>query len=115
MKAGKLRHLVNVMQPVDSMTAKADDEITYTAGTPSQEWASIEPLQGRELQVANQIRGDLTHKITMRYRADVNFRTKLTWVDGANTTREFHLGPEVSIELRGVSASYYAVELNDKR
>ncbi len=115
MKAGKLRHLLYVWQPVDTATDKADTVITYTAGNPSSEWASIEPLQGRELQVAMQMRGDLTHKITMRYRADINFRTKLSWVDGANVTREFHIGPEVSKELRAIEASYYAVELNDKR
>lgn len=115
MKAGKLRHLLYVWQPVDTATDKADTVITYVAGTPASEWASIEPLQGRELQVAMQMSGDLTHKITMRYRDDINFRTKLSWVDGAGTTREFHIGPEVSKELRAIEASYYAVELNDKR
>ena len=34
-------------------------------------WASVEPLQGRELENAQQISAEITHKVTIRYNAAV--------------------------------------------
>lgn len=111
MKAGKLRHQVYLMQPVDAITDKADDEITYNEDTKILLWASIEPLQGRELQFAMQVRGDVTHKIEMRYRQTIDHRSILRWVDGSGATRIFNLGPNVDKELRGISSTFYATEI----
>lgn len=111
MKAGKLRHKVTLLQPLDSITDKGDDEITYDTANGVQLWANIEPLQGRELQFAMQVRGDVTHRIEMRYNANINHRSILRWVDGAGNTRTFNLGPNVDPELRGIKSLFYAVEI----
>jgi SPP1 family predicted phage head-tail adaptor len=34
-------------------------------------WAKIEPLQGRELEHAQQISTETTHRVTIRYKANV--------------------------------------------
>lgn len=110
-RAGKLRHKVTLLQAVDSITDKGDDEITYDEAGAIQLWANIEPLTGRELQFAMQVRADVTHKIELRYRGTINHRSKLRWVDGGGNTREFHLGPNVDPELRGIKSMFYAVEI----
>lgn len=35
-------------------------------------WASITPLQGRELYQAQQVDAEVTHRVTIRYRENVN-------------------------------------------
>lgn len=110
-RAGKLRHKVTLLQAVDSITDKGDDEITYDEDGAIELWANVEPLQGRELQFAMQVRADVTHKISMRYRGAINHRSILRWVDGDGNTRTFNLGPNVDPELRGIQSLFYAVEI----
>lgn len=108
--AGELRHIAEVWQPVDSITIKGDDEITYSHTDGDDEYCSIEPLAGREILFARQIRGDLTHKIVMRYRDDITHRTQLRW-DNGTVVRQYNLGPMVDVESRNVMVSFYAIEI----
>ena len=41
-------------------------------------WASIEPLSGRELITAQQAGAMISHKITMRHKAGVNPKDRIT-------------------------------------
>lgn len=67
MQAGKLRHRVEVQTNV---------EVRDTTGQPTNVWsvtatvrAAIEPLQGRELLIAQQVTPQITHRITLRHRS----------------------------------------------
>lgn len=110
--AGDLRHFCEVWQPVDTVTAKGDTEMVYVQAldTLANEWCAIEPLTGREMLYARQVRGDLSHKITFRYRSDVTHRTQFRWYDG-EVTRVYNLGPTVDRDTRNVLITVYANEI----
>lgn len=125
MKAGKLRHGIYILALTDRMTVKGDRIRTFEdvptpfdplaevqAATYRQvdEWAAIEPLRGRELVVAQGMRGDLTHKITMRHTFDANAENRIVWVasDTPYVIYIFELGPQVDDELRGIEMTFYA-------
>ena len=110
MQAGQLRHKIAIVQAVDSITPKGDDEITYDEAGVTYAYASIEPLSGREFLFAKQIRADITHKITMRYRISINHRTKIRWYDGI-TLHEFNVGPVINQDLRNTSLTFYAIKI----
>lgn len=64
-RAGKLRHRIRLMR--DTGTGRDD------AGAPiplwqemGQRWASVEPLQGRELFLAQQVNADIATRVRMR-------------------------------------------------
>ena len=123
MKAGKLRHAIFVLAFEDVRTAKGDRVRTFAeVPTPfdptvavqlptyrgNDDWASIEPLRGRELVVAQGMRADLTHRIVLRYRGDVHEASRIVWVRDEATRLVFELGPQVDNELRAVEMSFYA-------
>jgi SPP1 family predicted phage head-tail adaptor len=72
-RAGRLRHIVSHQQ----LTAGSPQQ--SASGEPSEEWvdvetgvfAGIEPLQGRELFVAQEMHSEVTVRIRERYRPGV--------------------------------------------
>lgn len=112
MEAGKLRHKLRIMQPTDSLTAKADNEITYpTNQTTNYCYGGIEPLAGRELQVAMQMRADITCKIELRGNVTgITHRTQFWWNDNG-TIRKFNVATEVDTGFRHKKQTYYGVEI----
>lgn len=67
MQAGKLRHRVELHS---ASTDRSDyGEQTETWSKYDTVWASIEPLQGRELMHAQQISAEITHLARMRYNS----------------------------------------------
>lgn len=136
MKAGKLRHAIYVLASTDVRTVKGDRVRTFEAVPtafdpnavggvqaatyrPPDDYASIEPLRGRELVVAQGMRGDLTHKVTLRYRPGVNQVARLAWVESDGTgpppdayrVHIIELGPEVNDEYRNVEMQFYGYEV----
>lgn len=66
-QAGKLRHRVTINKPILGGTPDA-----YNAQAQSQQlvgtfWASVEPISGREIEVAKTYAATVSHKIQMRY------------------------------------------------
>lgn len=109
--SGKLIHRVTVMLALKGSNSRKDTEYTYVFADPVDEMVGIEPLAGRELVVAKQLRADLSYKISMRYRADINHLSKLVWNDDGGRTRTFQLGPAVNTDLRNRVATFYAYEI----
>jgi SPP1 family predicted phage head-tail adaptor len=70
MKIGDLRHRITFQKPVKSddgylgKTVKHQDVVTV--------WASIEPLSGREYFYAHQIKNEVSHRVRIRFRTDLN-------------------------------------------
>lgn len=108
-RAGDLRHIVKLLQPIDALDTRGDDVITYDAGV--DEYVSIEPLYGRELQFARNVHGNITHRISMRSRNDVTFRTKIEWEDDNGKIRSFNLATAIDTEIRHIISRYYAIEI----
>lgn len=70
MKIGDLRHRITFQQPLKTLddykghTLKWQDVLTA--------WASVEPLTGREYFYAHQIKNEVSHRVRIRYRKDIN-------------------------------------------
>ena len=61
--AGQLNHRVRIQQPTTVKDA---------LGAPTQVWADIQPLSGREARIADRVAAEVTHQITVRYRSDLD-------------------------------------------
>ena len=70
MRAGQLRNFVTVKKYVRS-TRNEFNEIEATESVVAQVWASVKPISSKERVYVSQVRGETTHLVEMRYRADV--------------------------------------------
>lgn len=73
MRAGDLRHRISLQKDAN---AEADAKNEYGETEPSWEtfntvWASVEPLQGRELFNAQKVAADVTIRVRIRFLAGV--------------------------------------------
>lgn len=69
MKAGELRHAVTFEQKVE--TRDEFGGVVETWADYDWDYASIEPLKGRERFLAQQVQADVTALMRMRYREDI--------------------------------------------
>lgn len=73
--AGRLRHRIKIQS-----LGLADDGMggqTEAWSDMANVWASIEPLTGKELFIAQQVESNVTHKITMRYLAGITTKHRI--------------------------------------
>ncbi|WP_342045983.1 phage head closure protein [Bacillus sp. OTU530] len=91
MNPGKLnkRIVLQKLATVDDGAGGSEESWQDTSSV----WALIQPLQGRELYQAQQINTELTHRITIRYREDVNASMRIMY-----NNREFTIDSIVNIE-----------------
>lgn len=74
--ARKLRHRVVIQQPMETQNADTGDmEITWV--DLARVWAAIEPLSGREFIAAQSENNEVTARITVRFRPDINAKMRL--------------------------------------
>jgi SPP1 family predicted phage head-tail adaptor len=69
-EAGKLRHPILIQQL--RQTASASGQLVETFPDFSTVWASIEPVTAKEIINNQQVKEQITHKITIRYIAGLN-------------------------------------------
>lgn len=75
MRAGSLRHRVSILHASEGRGTMGDVTSQWQAiGTC---WASVEPLSGRELMLAQQIQAEATIRVRMRYRSDVTHQSRI--------------------------------------
>ena len=70
MRIGKLRHRVQ-LQHLTQSSQDTYGEPTDTWTKYSDCWASVEPMRGRELEIAQQVNAEVTIKVTIRYNSAV--------------------------------------------
>jgi len=77
MRAGKLRHQITLQRKSLTPDEYGGPVETWTdVGTV---WASVEPLQGRELTNAQTVNAETTTKITMRYVSGVTAADRIVF------------------------------------
>ena len=94
---GQLRHRVTIEAAnagSDSYGGQLDPWATPTVV--ARVWARIEPLRGREQLSGMQLESRVTHRITIRHRADVGAANRLRF--GA---RVFNIRAVIDVEERG--------------
>jgi len=101
------RHKCVIQQPTDSPTpnTRGDEQSGTTWADWKMVYASIEPLAGREIQFAQQIHGNVSHKITFRYVSGMSTRMRIKW-----NNRYFNLAPTLNDEEANVEITVYATE-----
>lgn len=70
MEAGKLRHRVVIEKNTPSLDAYGQPVPGWPPGGGAVfalRWASVEPLRGRELFTAQQVKPDVTHRVRLRW------------------------------------------------
>ena len=78
--AGKLRHRIQVQNPVVITNDVGQDEYTYTSLGADDTWALVEFVNERKGTAgAVQAAGSALFEITMRHRTDITYRTRLIW------------------------------------
>ena len=79
MNIGKLRHRVKLQGLTENQDGYGQAVKSYT--TYATVWASIEPLQGRELEHAKQISAETNHRVTIRYNSDITVEGRVVFGD----------------------------------
>lgn len=86
-RAGRMRDLVDILQPVKGQDQSGGETREYVRESLSA-WAEIEPLRGREFIEARQVVAEVTHRIVGYYQAFINVTEESRIKDTAND-REF--------------------------
>jgi SPP1 family predicted phage head-tail adaptor len=75
MKVGRLRHRLQLQRRVDG--DGDDGEVVPAYKSIAEVLGSVEPLSGREYLAAQQIQADTSHRITIRWRDDIEAATRI--------------------------------------
>lgn len=112
MEAGKLRHRLEIQQATEVRDEQGGVRFDYLPlrvdGRAQVVWGSVEPLRTRELLEAQKLEARLSHRITLRYYPDFNYKWRLRLV---NTTRLFDLFPARNIDERNRTLELMAMEV----
>ena len=87
MRAGSLRHTVNVQQKEQTAISPSGGAINEWETLYENVCCSITPLTGKELELARQHVGRASHKVVMRYHPNINATQQLQFGD-----RIFNIG-----------------------
>jgi len=79
MRAGELRHRITLQTPVEA--ADGMGGVTTTWIIFKTVWAAIWPLRGAEYITAQQVQSELTHKVRIRYLANLTPKHRIRWGD----------------------------------
>jgi SPP1 family predicted phage head-tail adaptor len=79
MRAGALRHRLQIQMPVEARDDIGGYRQVWMSG--GDVWGAIEPIKGRELYEAQSIEGRLSHKILLRGLVELDPRWRLVWLE----------------------------------
>jgi SPP1 family predicted phage head-tail adaptor len=95
MDPGRMRDRVTIETPSTTADAGGDRVTTWAQlATPATVAAAVEPLSGREFTYAKSFAATVSHRVTIRYRADVTARCRLTTARGEVLAVNAAIDPE---------------------
>ena len=98
MRAGRLRHRLNLQQQVETQDSLGGAIITWT--TTATVWGGVEALSGSEKFMADQVQSSLQVRIIIRYGSEWS-GINTTWrVMDANTSRKYDIHSVIQPEHR---------------
>lgn len=97
MKAGRLRHRVNIQQPVETQNAYGEAEVAWS-NVLTNVWAGIEPLRGREFFAAKQVNAEIEARVVIRHRAGITAKMRI--VDLCHGSGEYYIDTVINPEER---------------
>lgn len=78
MRNGKLRHRVLIQQPTQVQDMVSGEEVPGWADVASV-WASVEPLSAREFIAAQAGQSEITARVVIRHRADIDATMRILY------------------------------------
>lgn len=102
MRAGLLRHRLEIQAVAGEQAGSGEPSKEWT--TTATVWGSVDPLQGRERMMAQQVQSEVTHRIVVRGR-DVSPANRIKFGD-----RIFNLIEAIDPAERGISRTFMAQE-----
>ncbi len=78
MRAGRLREWIQLQRRVDNQ--QPGGQVKHTYETFDSTWAHVAAVAGREFFAAQQVQSEVTTKISIRFRHDVNETTRIIHV-----------------------------------
>ena len=97
MRAGRLRHRITIQEPKE--TRSADGSMAVTWEDVGRVWASVSPIRADERIRGNMLESEVSHRISMRYRDDINTKYRIVF----GTTRYFNIDSVLSPDERRIS------------
>ena len=98
MKAGKLRHKIEIQRNAGESSYGAHGEITDNWAKDFDAWAEIMTLSGKELELARQNFPTATHSISMRFDSRLNnTRHRIAYAG-----RTFHIEHADNVDQRNI-------------
>ena len=98
MRAGKLRHLVQIERATE--TRDAVGGVTQSWAKLDKRWADVKPLAGREFFEAAAINSGLTHQVRIRFFAGITNKDRIAIENPAGTTRYLNIGSVINADER---------------
>ena len=102
MQIGRLRHKVTIQNATHAEDGKGGS--TPTWADVESVWAEVSPSSSRERFYAGQVDADATHKVTMRYTANVSTESRII-----HGTRTLHV-----VGLRNIDERNRMIEIRCK-
>lgn len=98
MRAGELRHRVTLQKRTSNQSALGDQKNDWSDVATL--WAGIEPVSGREVFLGDGMRVEISHVITVRYRAALADPQALTAMRIIYQGRNFNIHAPLNTEER---------------
>lgn len=118
MRAGRLRHKIWINKYSPTTLAQTNEgSVAYTPllaldtdeygtseyGQIQYYWGEIIPLTGRELVNAQEVIGDVSHKITLRWTPHVNRQDQIIYLDGSGVEHTYEVEACLNPDMRCIS------------
>lgn len=91
MDIGSLQHQITIERPAETRGQMGSQKKAWAPIC--QTWARLQPLSGRALEVAQALHAEVTVKITIRHRADVDSTCRVSY-RGQTYVVQYVLNPE---------------------
>lgn len=103
MRAGDLRHQIEIQRYTEIQNDYG--EITQTWNTIHTMRASVNPLSGKEYFASQQINAEVTHKVYIRYVADIKPSDRILF-----NTRIFNITSIINYQERNITLELMCIE-----
>lgn len=80
---GEMRHRVTIQRPDESARDEFGSVVPVWVDVATV-WAQVEPISAREMMTSGQMQAQATHRVVVRYRADLSAKNRLVWTNGGN-------------------------------
>lgn len=102
-RAGKLRHKVEIQEKIVSRDSMGGEEITWVPFIYCR--CQISPLSGREYFAAQQVQSTVSHKMQMRYQPGIKPTHRIQWGE-----RVFDINASLNKDERNVELIIFCTE-----